>query len=304
MRSSWIAEPARLAARVAVGSAVYAAIVALATPLPAAAGLMLTFPALNGLAFFHSPDERAASIAKSMLWMPVVNGALCAGYVLSFMLLARSGTATMIAWSLVGIVGAVWVACVSRRRVREGIAGERQLAYALAVTLAGALLVAVAALATTRPELAQAAAPTPATDGANWVAAAIWRSRLKIGLFALALAIFFGAIAYLPISDSTRGILSGLPIVPFGGLVAVAGDAGMSLEQRLQIFHGMIGSVWLAPSLAVWFIYCLSRFLGARTKLDSATADAAVRAAALVSGWVLTFAAAVALAYGLKMLTI
>jgi len=65
-----------LAARVAVGTAVYVTIVVLATPLPAAAGLMLTFPALNGLAFFFSEDERAASIAKSMFWMPAVNGVL------------------------------------------------------------------------------------------------------------------------------------------------------------------------------------------------------------------------------------
>ena len=47
---------ARLACRISVGTAVYVAIVILAALLPAAAGLMLTFPALNGLALFFSQD--------------------------------------------------------------------------------------------------------------------------------------------------------------------------------------------------------------------------------------------------------
>ena len=90
-------ELVRLASRVAVGTAVYVVIVALAALLPSAAGLMLTFPALNGLAFFYSDDASATSIARSMFWMPVVNGVLCACYVVLFLLLAKTLPPTILA---------------------------------------------------------------------------------------------------------------------------------------------------------------------------------------------------------------
>jgi hypothetical protein len=144
----------------------------------------------------------------------------------------------------------------------------------------------------------------PATDGAGWIGAAIWQSKLKIGLFALALLIFFSSIAFMPISDSTRGILSGLPLVPFGGLVAIAGDAGMSFDERLQVVRGMMSSAWLGPAVAMWFIYFLSRFLGTRMKLRAPIADDALRFAALLAGWVATFGVIVAVAHAINWLSV
>jgi len=293
-----------LAARVAVGTAVYVTIVVLATPLPAAAGLMLTFPALNGLAFFFSEDERAASIAKSMFWMPAVNGVLCGAYISVFAFGATAGAAALLAWCLVALTIAAWLACVSRERVRKGIAPEHQLAYALAVTLAGILLAAGGAIESTWLPGAAAQAPSVAgTDGAGWIMAAIGRSGLKIALFALALVTFFSAIAYLPISDSTRGILAGLPLVPFGGLLAIAADAGMSLDERLQIFRGMMSGVWLGSAVATWFIYVISRFFGMRTKRATPIADDALRFGAILLGWAVTFGVIVTLAKAIGWLS-
>jgi hypothetical protein len=298
-----VTELMRQVLRVTAGTAVYVAIVVLAAPLPAAAGLMLTFPALNGLGFFFSEDARAAAMARSMLWMPVINGVLCAGYILSFVALARSGASVLAAWGLLVVVVLLWYASVTRRRVRAGIAPERQLAYALMVTLAGVALAVVAGAASTRPESATMAVPGAAgADDARWIVETIWRSRLKIGLFAVALAVFLPAIAYLPISDSTRGILTGLPIVPFGGLVAIAGDAGMSADARLAIIAGMLHGVWLAPAVAVWFILGFSRFLEARTKRPSPDADAAIRFGALAAGWLAAFAVIVVAGYAIEAL--
>jgi hypothetical protein len=145
---------------------------------------------------------------------------------------------------------------------------------------------------------------TANADGLGWIVEAISRSMLKIALFTLALTVLVSSIAYLPISDSTRGILSGLPIVPFGGLVAVAGDIEMSVDERLQSFRGMISSVWLGPAIAVWFIYCFSRFLSARKMLSVHTADALLRSSALLLGWVLTFLIIVAIAYGINRMNV
>lgn len=304
MWSMRMREFAALGVRVAAGTAVYAIIVVLAGALPVAAGLMLTFPALNGLAFLYSEDERAAAIAKSMLWMPAINGVLCAGYISVFALAATVRSATLVAWCLVALDVVLWLACVTRERVRKGIARDHQLAFVVAMTAIGAVLAAGGAFAANYLAGADLHSHiAPGGDGANWIVAALVRGQLKIGLFALALIIFFSSIAFLPISDSTRGILSGLPLVPIGGLVAIAGDAGISLDARLQVFHGMMSGVWLGPAVAAWFIYVLSRFFDTRATLRSPVADRLVRAVALLAGWSAAFGAIIAIGSVIKAAT-
>jgi hypothetical protein len=293
----------RLACRIIVGTGIYIVIVALATPLPAAAGLMLTFPALNGLAFYFSEDERAAAIAKTMFWMPIVNGAFCAAYIALFLLLAKTASPTAVGWALLLIEMALWFAWVSRSHVRAGIDPSAQLTFAIAATLAGAALAAVSILVVVHFGLSPprtASAIHSADLGA--IADAVARSRLKIALFALTVAVLVSAIQYFPISDSTRGILAGLPIVPFGGLVSIAGDASLRADARIGVFLGMIGGVWLGPSVAVWFIFCFSRFLGARKRAGICAVDSLSRFVALLLGWLVTFAIIVAIAYAMNAL--
>jgi hypothetical protein len=292
-------ELARLASRVAVGTAVYVLIVVLAALLPPAAGLMLTFPALNGLAFFYSDDARAAPMARSMLWMPVVNGLLCAGYIVLFLLLAGTLAVASLSWGLLAAVIAVWFAWVTRPAGRSGIKRDRQFGFAVISTFAGLLLVAIALFALRHldasPPRRVLAAPLGGIDG---FVAAIEGSELKIAMFALTLAIFAAAIQYWRISDSTRGILAGLPIVPFGGLVSVAADASAAADTRAQIFLGMASSIWLGPAVAIWFIYGFSRYLGARS--SSPRTDVLPRFGALLLAWILTFVVIVALAVAIE----
>ena len=75
----------RILSRLAVGMAVYVVIVLFATSLPLAAGMMLTFPALNGLALYFSTPASIEPIARTMIWMPLINGVLCALYILLFL---------------------------------------------------------------------------------------------------------------------------------------------------------------------------------------------------------------------------
>jgi hypothetical protein len=296
--------PCRLASRVIVGTGIYLVIVLLATPLPAAAGSMLTFPALNGLAFFFSEDERATSIAKTMFWMPIVNGAFCAAYITLFLLLATTLPPTLVGWGLLLAEAVLWFAWVSRSHVRAGIDPSSQLMFAIAATLAGILLTAATMLIMARLGIS---APRPAfasnpTD-LGWIADAVDRNGIKIGLFALTLAVFVSAIAYFPISDSTRGILAGLPIVPFAGLVSTAGDPSLGVGARVQVLLGMIGGVWLGPPIAMWFVYAFSRYLGARRKARTRPADTLWRFAALLTAWLLTFAAMVMVGYAISALS-
>jgi hypothetical protein len=293
----------RLSSRVVAGTAVYIVIVALAAPLPAAAGLMLTFPALNGLAFFFSEDERAAAIAKTMVFMPIVNGAFCAAYIALFLLLARVLPPTPVGWGLLVITVVAWCAWVSRPHVRVGIAPPAQLKVAITATLAGIALTAVTMLALAHfgaLPVGEASAAEPA--GAGWLANALTRGELKIVLFAATLAVFVVAIHYCPMSDSTRGILAGLPIVPFGGLLSIGADSTLAPDVRMATYLGMAIGVWLGPPIAMWFIFFFSRSLGARKRIAPPAADSLLRFAALALAWLATFAMIVATAYALTAL--
>ncbi|HTH34209.1 MAG TPA: hypothetical protein VL976_07515, partial [Xanthobacteraceae bacterium] len=135
----------RIVLRTTIGTVIYIGIVYLAAAVPTAAGLMLTFPALNGLAFYFSERARVAPMAATMLWMPIINGALCGLYMLAFLGLAKALATAALAWTLAIAISALWLFIVSRDRVHRGIAVNHQLTFAVAATIVGALL-AVAAL--------------------------------------------------------------------------------------------------------------------------------------------------------------
>jgi hypothetical protein len=276
----------RTGLRTFIGTVIYACIVYLAAAVPTAAGLMLTFPALNGLAFYFSDKASAAPMAKTMLWMPVVNGILCALYLLLFLCFDRLVSPTLLAWGLAVAVTAAWLVLVSRRRLLQGISSGDQFAFAAASTIVGAIFVAAAIYLLRSGEIGQ---HVPWSDSAPPFLQVMHQGSVKIVLFGLCLAAFLLATAYLPMRDSIRGILAGLPIVPFGGLVSVASDAGSSLELRLQTLQGMSISVWLGPAVAIWFIYGLSRHFGARRTLAVPALDNAARFATLVAAWLTCF---------------
>jgi hypothetical protein len=279
----------RIALRVAAGTLVYAGIVAAATVLPAAAGLMLTFPAINGLAFFFSGDAKAASMARTMLWMPVVNGALCALYMLVLLALGTRSSTALAGWLLLFLVVALWYACASGKTVMEGIAPQYQLAYSVAAALIGAVFVVITVASSARPGAVPHEAYAAGPENWGWVIDAMLRSKLKIVLFAVALAAFIVAEAYFPISDAARGVLAGLPIVPFGGLVSIAGDPGTGAAERIHIIRGMMTSMWLAPAVGIWFIYSISMLFSTRRKLAVGWRNEAARFAAVVLGWTACF---------------
>ncbi len=285
----------RTGLRVAAGTLVYAAIVASARVLPAAAGMMLMFPALNGLAFFFSADAQAASMARTMLWLPVINGALCALYMLLLLSPGASSAMTSAGWLLLVVVIALWCAWVSRKSVMRGIAPRHQLAYALAATALGALSALAALRLAPVPQDAYGSGAEHAS-----ILAAVLQSRLKIVLFAVALTVFTVSAAFWPISDAARGVLSGLPLVPFGGLVSVAADPAMAVAERLEIIRGMTASVWLGPALGVWYIYFMARLYSTRRALRIGWMNEAARFAAVVIGWAACFLVVIAVTAAIK----
>jgi len=190
---------------------------------------MLTFPALNGLAFYFSDKASIAPMAKTMLWMPVVNGILCALYLLLFLCFDGLVPPVLLAWGLAVAATGAWLVLVSRRKLLQGIASGDQFAFAAASTIVGAIFVAAAIYLLRSGEIGQ---HVLWSDRVPPLVQVIHRGSVKSVLFALCLAAFLLATAYLPMHDSIRGILAGLPIVPFGGLVSVAADT--SSDRRIS----------------------------------------------------------------------
>jgi hypothetical protein len=284
----------RISSRLAVGIAVYLVILVFATSLPLAAGIMLTFPAVNGLAFFFSEPASIAPMARTMIWMPLVNGVLCALYIVLFLLSAPRQTPAIVAWSLTALVVVLWLLMATRRRVMRGVPRARQFGYAMIVTAAGIALTIAAVFFTSRPEIG---AQDPRSFTAVFVLETLERNQIKIVLFAFCLLIFLIAANSRTVPDKVKGILAGLPIIPLGSLVSITIDTGIAAEERLQIFRAMAISVWLSPAVPIWFVFALSRFYSASTSSSTAALDDAVRFLALILCWALCFAAILAISF-------
>jgi uncharacterized membrane protein YhdT len=255
----------------------------LAAPFPHAAGLMLTFPALNGLAFFFAEQPSIGPMARSMLWLPVINGALCAAFMIVFLTLLGDVNETVLAGSLAVAVVAAWILIAFRPQVIGGIPDRRQLPYAIVCTLAGVLLVALAHVVL--PEVHFGAADRMF----SWqsIDRTILSSKVKIVLFALALAVFLAATAHRRVPDGVRGVLAGLPLVPFGALFSVAALSDLDANEQQRIFENMLRSVALSPAVGIWFIYGFSRYLKAKVIVGSAKWDGLNRFASLIVAWTL-----------------
>lgn len=266
--------PLNIALRVAFGTGLFALIVWTAARFPAAAGLMLTFPALNGLAFIFSRHDMVGPMTATMLWMPLLNGVLCVAYMTAFIALATAEHATALAWGLAAVFAFLWLVAATRAWLQGGVPARLQQAYAASVALVGAALT----LAWWR---------FMDTGGADTAGAAktalTW---LKVALFAIALTLLIVLPPRFKWKGGASGILSGLPLVVLAGLLNVAQDGAIHFEVRRALLAQMLLGAWLAPAMAVAFIFGVSRVVASPRGHE-------LRAAVVVAGWVFCLAAIV-----------
>ena len=254
-----------------------------AARFPAAAGLMLTFPALNGLAFVFSRHDMVGPMTATMLWMPLLNGVLCVAYMSAFIALATAEHATALAWVLAAVFAILWLVGATRAWLQRGVPARLQRAYAVSVALVGAALT----LAWwTFADSAGADTGGAAKPALTW---------LKVALFAIALYLLIALPPRFRWKGGASGILSGLPLVVLGGLLNVAQDGAIDVEVRRSLTAQMMLGVWLAPAMAVTFIFGVSRVV-------ASPRGHALRTPVVVAGWVLCFAAIVAASAALHWL--
>jgi hypothetical protein len=273
-------------AKVLFATIVFVIISLLARPFPAAAGMMLTFPVINGLSFLFKPASSAEEMARTMLWMPIINGALCGIYIVVFLFGGGIRAPVPFACTELVVIILIWATIITRESVKVGVPPEKQPVVGLVYLLFGIGLTGVTIWVQQRSGIAlNTGSLVNISSSFDWFFQPL--NQIKIFIFAATFAAFLGLSNYFP-DVRIHGILGGLPAVPFGGLVSVAGFGPDNLAERLLVLERMATTVWLGPIIGFCFIYIYSRFLSSR-KEDATFFNAAVNFLVLLIAWVACF---------------
>ncbi|HLH90956.1 MAG TPA: hypothetical protein VKX28_21095 [Xanthobacteraceae bacterium] len=270
-------------AKVLVGTVLYVAVLWAARRNPRAAGMMLTFPTLNGITMLVTQPSELSPIVGTMLLIPFLNGLFCALYLSGFDRAVRAGFSPRAASGLlIACVAVVWLTTgwvISQNR--WNVPADDRNAYALVLMLGGLLLTWL--LPVRRAKASQDAPPVR-------LGHLLDRNRIRIGLFAIALAavLIVDKIAHSP---AVVGLLSALPLIAFFSLHTLASDPEQAPSARREELATMANGVWFGPAVAVVFIVCFWRWLALLATRVEGAGYLAVGVPSLLIGWSLCLAA-------------
>ena len=276
-------------AKVLIGTAFYVGILWVAQRNPRAAGMMLTFPTLNGIVLLMAEPAALEAAASAMLLMPPLNAVLCASYLAGFDRLTRPGLTrrafapATVSGLLAVAVAAVWLLfAVAIAFERCGVPPELQALYATVAVAVGVGL--TWGLPPRKPEpLATQAKPQP-------LGTLLARNRSRIAVFAMTLAAV-AIVDRLGGSPEMLGALAGLPLVALFGLHSIASDDLAPIDARRDALAGMASSVWLGPGIAILFVATLWRALALHAETSTGIDHLLIGAVLLLAGWSLSILA-------------
>jgi hypothetical protein len=266
-----------LAAKILLGTALYVAVLWEARRNPRAAGMMLTFPTLNGISMLMTQPTDLEPIVASMLLMPIVNGLFCAIYLAAFERAVRAGHAPAASSAmLLTVIAGLWfaIAWLITRRL-WGIPAEHEITYLSAAAVGGFAL--TWAFPARRPEAPPAVSPAR-QDSPRWHN---WR---RIALFAAALSCVLLA-DQVGHSPALLGVLAAMPLVAFFSLHTIASDRTRSPAARREDLAAMSNGVWLGPAVAIAFIIGFWRWLAAIANHLDGARYLVVGVLSLLAGW-------------------
>ena len=235
------------------------------------AGMMLTFPMLNGIGLLGAGNNAERQI-KSMLPVITLNGAMC--FLFAWVLTA-SATARSQPVLVTAIAVLAWLGVYA-------VLEMRSIAFARTATMTVfAVCATIAAVAVTYwlwPPCAMAPVRAVVRSGGL---AGVMEGWVTILLFAASLAIFFGFAHRFQDAHAAIGRLAALPMVPLFGLYTVATVLGSdpAALAKLETLRSMVLIGWVFAMLfAVLFARRVMRFA-------AASSSRPVQAAALIAGW-------------------
>jgi len=251
---------------------------------PLRAGMMLTFPALNGIGLVMTGPGAAASKAAGMLPMIGVNGAMCLlliGLACSNRSIGRTGISLMLILITLTIWGTAFaldprIAVANFAYVIGGWA-------AIAVIASFLLWPSETLPATRRPRLCE-----------------LLRDPF-IAWFAVILTGFLLLAGWLRGYDERIGQLSALPILPVMGIITLV------VERKQTILRQFMPTVLLGPVVAMSFVAAAQTFVGLNGALEWYRPDWLPRwvvesAVILLPGWTLCALAITCLAFVVERL--
>jgi hypothetical protein len=263
------------ALKVASGTALYVAIIFISGLYPRAAGMMLTFPALNGLTLAFVARERLAATASIMFLIPVLNGLLCEFYIQTFRLIGAGRPSLPLV--LFAAISAIWITVAAVLGLKHvGVPMTWRRPYVL---LCAALL-AIAMATAYFGETERLSAGLARVEALGF----LHRNGPRIALFMATILAIVILADFKGSSARWLGPLGGFPLIAFFGVFTVADDTSKTIAERMEIMSHMAATAWFGPAVAVWFIYLFSRHLERRPPHDDRW-DWARKVACAAGGW-------------------
>lgn len=245
---------------------------------PRAAGMMLTFPALNGLGLLTAESHNLHLMARAMLPMIALNGLLCATYIVAQRQLrsrlphlspvVQGCTVLGACVALWGMV-AVWVAPL----LQAYLASSRQIMAFMSTYAVGSVVLTVRLLWSPADEHGRGRQRFWGVIRANAVRVSGMLSLLVLVM----LVARHGAEAW-------AGRLSAVPLIPFYSLLMLSSTRvntpykGARLEQ-------VGGTVLLGPLVAMPFVWVFVHYLSALPLPRSAASSMAAGVLGLLVLW-------------------
>lgn len=240
-------------------------------------GMMLTFPALNGISLLMARLAEPRAMARSMLGIIALNGVVSLAFIESFSALAAvlGPDAAAWVWPLSGLAFAVWLFACWILTVGP--------VWCDSLLLRGFVILApLLACLWWRSCPAPLALPP---DGSGFLADIVRPHALRIALFALTLGALLIASEMLGAANALLGRLGAFPLLPLFSLATIAeaggpaGGAGRLAIVKPAMLLGLLLAMAFAWAFSGHLAHLRGRLSGLRWWLAAL--------AALAGGWML-----------------
>lgn len=265
---------ALLALRVAAGTALFAIVlIAVQSSDPRVAGMMMAFPAVNGISLLMAPVENKTAMARAMLPVIALNGWMAMAFIAVFGLLAAmsSENAVGLIWMLSAAAFTAWILLIA---VFTRVPASIDRMFLAAFLIASPFL--IIGLSNCN------GSATPPSGGLS-PAAAAWR----IGLFAVTLSLLLWIADRFSAGHAVLGRLGAFPLLPLFSLATVArsGETPQEgLQKLLALRPAFLAGILIAMAFAIVFAGFLDFH---RRRTASSGRSWKVATTALVAGWLL-----------------
>lgn len=245
---------------------------------PRAAGMMLTFPALNGLGLLTAESHNLHLMGQALLPMIALNGLLCATYIIAQRQLLsrlRHLSPRVQVWMVLGACAVLWgvVALWVAPLVQAYLVSSSQIMAFIGAYAVGSVPLTVRLLWSPVDEYRRG-------RQRFWDVLCANAGRVG-GMFALVVLVMLVARGG---AEVWAGRLSALPLIPFYSLLMLS-STRVNTPTEVTRLEQVGGTVLLGPLVAMTFVWVFVHYLSALSLLQSAVSAMAAGVFGLLVLW-------------------